>query len=239
MKLKLVVLAGVFGLLSGSSFGTSIPNRGTSSYGTQINIDTGIGASGTGFQEEVVCNPQNSDPGFVSGACSGGAAVGYDLLLAITSDALDGDSFAVTLPSFLASSTDGVGGGFSFGVLECSLNSDGSVAGNSPIMVGGTTFCTATQFFNSTSSSLVDTPLAGIAATCETDLQGLANGTDSITIPGACITKGMTFYFDETSPNTTVAPEPETLMLLGMGLLALMVVSKRRLYTTRRHLQLK
>src|ERR1700674_4448269 len=159
MKIKLLLVVGAFAVLSLSTLGDAIPRRGSSSYGTQSKIDTGIGLQGTGFQEEVVCDPQNSDPA-VPGVCGG-----YDLLLAVTSDALDGNSFTITLPSFLASSTNGVGGGFSFGVLECSLNGDGSFLGNPPTAVGGTTFCTATQ--SSDGTSLAPTALAAVAATCE------------------------------------------------------------------------
>ncbi len=231
MKIKLLVVVGLCALISKSAFATSAPSRGSSSYGSQSKIDTGIGTSGTGFQEEVVCDPLNSDPGFVSGACSGGSVPGYDMLLAITSGALDGNSFTVTLPSFAASATGGVGGGYSFGVLECDLNSDGSPSGNPPTVVGTTTFCTATQTTNSDGTALVPTALFGTAATCVTDLTGKGNGTDSITIPKECIANGMTFYFDETSPNVTTTPEPGTLTLFGAGLLALAGAVRRRFQT--------
>jgi hypothetical protein len=233
MKLKVLVLVGMSILISESAFATSAPSRGSSSYGSQINIDTGIGASGTGFQEEVVCDPNNSDPGFALGACNNdfGQPAGYDLLLAITSGALDGNSFTVTLPSFTASATGGVGGGYSFGVLECDLNSDGSASGNPPTVVGTTTFCTATQASNSDRTALVPTALFGTAATCVTDLTGKGNGTDSIIIPKDCIASGMTFYFDETNPNVAAAPEPGTLMLFGAGLLVLAGAARRRFQT--------
>jgi hypothetical protein len=233
MKIKLIFFPGAFLMLSAIAFGNSIPSRGTSGYGAQSNIDTGKGFSGNGFQEIVVCNTQNSDPGFVSGACSNGfgGPVGYDLFLAITSDTLDGSPLAITLPSFIASSTDGVGGGFSFGVLVCSLNSDGTVSGNAPITVMGTTFCTATQTFNGT--SLVPTPLAATAAACESDLSGLANGTDSITLPAACTKEGMTFFFDESNLNLTTTPsattpEPGTFVMFGTGFLVLAGGARKR-----------
>jgi hypothetical protein len=230
VKIRYLVLICAIAAASAATYANSVPSRSSSSYGTQSNIDTGIGLTGTGFQEEVVCNPQNSDPGYVGGVCTGGTTSGYDLLLSITSDSIDGTPLTITLPSFLASSTNGVGGGYSFGVLECALNSDGTVDGNAPVTIGSTTFCTATQSFNGT--SLVPTSLAGTASTCETDLSSLANGTDTLTLPGACITNGMTFFFDETSPNTTASPattpEPGTLVILGAGLLALAGAGSKR-----------
>jgi hypothetical protein len=224
-------MIGVLVLLSGSLFANTVPIRGSSHYGSQSNIDTGIGFSGAGFQEEVVCDPLNSSPGFVMGACSNffNAPVGYDLLLAITSDTSVGNPFTITLPSFIASATNGVGGGYSFGVLECDLDPlTGGFVGNAPITLGTTTFCTQTQMWNG--SSLVPTGLSDSAATCQSELGGLANGTDSITISGTCITNGMSFYFDESQPNTIATPEPGTLVLLGTGLLALTTrAAKRRI----------
>jgi len=224
MKLKLLVLLGLSVLVSGSAFGTSHPARSTGSYGQTPGIGPVSTLSGTNFQEVVVCQA-----GFTSDCTSSGP---YDLLLSFTDDTQDGNSFTMNLATFTGATTTADDGGemsvldsYTFGVLSCGLQS--------AVVNNGTTFCT----------DLTNTALNTDATNCENGLASEFNsggtfvGTVPVTIPGACVAKGLTLYFDETNadvsaPNfggSTPTPEPGTFVLLGVGMFAVAGCARRRL----------
>jgi len=71
-------------------------------------------------------------------------------------------------------------------------------------------------------------------STC--NLAGVMNVGGSITLPGLCDVKGNTFYFDLASTSgisvsygTSTALEPSSLTLLGLALIPVAVLSRRRL----------
>lgn len=136
----------------------------------------------------------------------------FDLLLQIspTSSSL-GQQIQITInlasPPFLTSSTSTD----SFGILNCD---SGGTAGN----LG--TVCTPT---GNPSCDLSTATVSG----------------NTITLPGACVAANETFFFDESTPlgafaaasavTTTAAPEPSPLALLGVSLIPLALLSRRRL----------
>lgn len=81
------------------------------------------------------------------------------------------------------------------------------------------------------------TPTSNTAVTgCNSALATLGTITGQVNIPSACLGAGMTFFFDETAnnsvsasytPGVVAAPEPNSFLLLGVGLASLFLFSKR------------
>jgi hypothetical protein len=181
------------------------PARGTSirtgsSYG-QIAATSSTAAAGIGTEYLVPLTPISPDD--------------FDLLLQIspTSSFLNNPiqiTIGLTSPPFFTSSTSTD----SFGILNC--NNDGSGTAGSNL-------------------GMVCTPTGN--STC--DLSGATVNGNTITLPGACVTANETFFFDESTPGgafasvTTVAatttPEPSSLALIGISLVTLALLSRRRL----------
>jgi hypothetical protein len=144
---------------------------------------------------------------------------GDDLVLQISPTSSDlGDPISVTLDlsstSFDTNTADYSGASTSdgtFGIITC--DSGGTYAGGNL-----NSLCTPT-----TNSAC--------------DLSGITDGggVGTITLPGTCDVANETFYFDLESDSgisvtaVTGTPEPGSLALLGIGLIALAVLSMRRL----------
>jgi hypothetical protein len=134
----------------------------------------------------------------------------FDVVLRISSSSpFLGDPIEVTLD---LSTMPFVMGTSTFGLIDCTTS------------VGNLTTPCGTSTSNGTGCNL-----SGV-----TDIGG------TITLPGACDVAGMVFYFDEAStmgvfaasvtPVTApTAPEPTSLVLLGISLIPLAFLSKRRL----------
>jgi len=224
-------------VLVASPASASIPVRGTGSYGilSQHSPATPapiIGGTGSSLLTDALyqcqydgtpCNIDltNSDPNLdpllsTSTLCShlggaedsggnpltGGAGC-YSLLLTINPSVTftPGSTLSITIPGFI-DPTD------QFGLVTCPSGPTQGFAG----------FCTS-----------------AVPAGCDTATSSVSGGT--VNIPTACLAGGVTFYFDETANNSvtsafvagpvTSAPEPNSLMLLGIGLASLALFSKR------------
>jgi hypothetical protein len=206
MKLKLLLLVGLFVMVSASAFGNSKPARSTGSYGVPGNIElTDTLSNGSGFEEVVVCQPPNTE------GCSSGP---YDLLLAFTGPESNAP-FTLNLPGFTEQDTtiisqDGTDNSLNFGILFCG----GQAAVSDPNT--NVSFC----------SALVN----GLPTTAETACENALSATQfNGEVPANCAQNGITLYFDETNPNTLPTPESATLVLLGPGLAALLALARRRL----------
>jgi hypothetical protein len=204
MKVKIAM-----GLLLGAALMLASPARATrtdSGYGLFSSTET---VSGIGEEWLVPFPNLTPQPG--------------DVLLQISSTSSDlGDPINVTLDLSSVSFVT-IANGFTvdtpnFGMIDCA--GVGSLSNLHPIC----------------GSSTND-------GSC--DLSGAKVVGDTITLPGTCIVGGATFYFDEAdgddangnfvgtfadvSPATSaVMPEPGSLALLGMGLLPVVFLAKRR-----------
>jgi hypothetical protein len=219
VKFTLALLLGTFVIFTSSARATAITRSG-SGYGEVANIlsngFTSIPGVTGGVEEWFACNPDTSDN--PATGCIGGT---FDLVLQITDTTYVGDSLQITLPDLTASEDAGT---TSFGLLQCGTSFPD--AGLNPILCGA--------------SGALLTPAP--SSDCVTDFPSAPVG-NTITLPGSCVAVGATFYFDEASSDTpdatasavgvtpgaiTTAPEPSSLVLLGIGLIPVALLSRRR-----------
>lgn len=227
-------------VLFASPANATTPVRGTGSYGilSQHSPTTAvpiIGGNGSSFLTDALYQCQydgtpcpvdltNPDPNLNatlsgSGSCLGtssavdsggnplsGAAPCFDLLVTINPGTTftPGSTLSITIPGFSDPNDQ-------FGLLAC----------DSASLQGFTGFCTS-----------------AVPAGCAAAIAAQSPGSGAtVNIPTACLAAGATFYFDETSNNSvtsafvggpvTSAPEPNSFLLLGIGLASLAVFSKR------------
>jgi hypothetical protein len=202
-----------FALLFGIAVLSVVSARATrigSSYGT-----------GSGFvvTDDITTSPNWATAVVCSTSTSCSPGTDYDLLVAITSPALDNASFSVTVPTLLttAPSLFSNNGPNPFGVFECT----GGGFSNGIVTDGAVTFCTSATEASSLGS-----------------LQCATSSGSTVTVSGACVQDGATFYFDESSPGsptpnfsgtgTTPVPEPSTFALMLTGLLTVGIFLTRR-----------
>jgi hypothetical protein len=219
MKVKFTpaLLLGTLVIFTSSARATSITRSG-SGYGEVANIlsngFTSIPGVTDGVEEWFACNPDTSDN--PATGCIGGT---FDLVLQITDTTYVGDSLQITLPDLTASEDAGT---TSFGLLQCGTSFPD--AGLNPILCGA--------------SGALLTPAPSSDCVSEFPTAPVGN---TIKLPGACVAVGATFYFDETSSDTpdatasavgvtplTTTPEPSSLALLGIGLISVALLSRRR-----------
>lgn len=190
----------------GSSYG--MLNSGSSSNPESI---------GTEF---LICFPNTGSS--LSTSCGDAMDAKDDLLLQITS--VVKGSVQISIPD-LAGSTFDTGTAL-FGLVTCDLGTSSSQLGS---------VCTPTP----TSGAL--TPAEMACATALGSAPMSMNGSiTTITLPASCTSLShVTFYFDQNlvTPNEfatlsgpgTATPEPSSLTLLGISLISLAFLSKRRL----------
>jgi hypothetical protein len=136
-----------------------------------------------------------------------GAAPCYDLFITINSGTTfnPGSTLSISLADFADS-------GDQFGLFTCGSGLQG---------------------FDGVCTPTTNTAVSG----CQAALAALGSLVGStVNIPPACLAAGISFYFDETAnnlvsasyvPGTVAAPEPNSFVLLGVGLASLLLLSKR------------
>ena len=151
-----------------------------------------------------------------------GGSDNYDLIVQITGNNYVGDALQIAPPELDSSSL--MSSSPAFGLLQC--DESNPTDGLDPLLCG---------------SPSTPTPSADCVSAFPTSA---VSGT--ITLPSSCVALGATFYFDETATSTdnleaitaedvsitpvppTSAPESSSLSLLGIGLVSLALLSRRR-----------
>jgi PEP-CTERM motif len=227
MKLILAALMGAMLLLLCATSTHANVIRTSSNYGTLSGAtDTAVqGSPADPSAQVVVCigdktncgtngesGPTQTDPTLRA------TISGYDLLVAIQSDAssfsLDLGADAVTAPLVSSEGSYGVWGCNGSG-LDNNWNTDS-------LHSTGVQFCSDS---------------AAMATTNCNNALSAGPSDASISIPTACLVPGIVLYFDEKNPDehtitlgtsTTAVPEPNSLGLLGAGILGLLSLQRRR-----------
>lgn len=214
--------------------------RGTGSYGQLTSPNVGVASSITGNANSFLsdadydcqyggtnCPIDGLEDPNTSSLCSGtssitdrtGASPCNDLIITISPGMTfnPGSSLSITIPGF-SDPTD------QFGLFTCPTDPGSD------------------QFFNGFCVSVPDptdpTSFPPNAAACNAALQSQTPSSGGqVDIPAACLFGGASFYFDETTdnkfvsatyiPGTVPAPEPNSFMLLGVGLGSLVFLTKR------------
>ncbi len=220
MKTKCTLAFVLAMLVSFTSTARATSVRTGSSYGQLLGSPTQSVSIGT---EYLICYPETGAS--VSGGCNNGGTVSGedDLLLQITSTV--SGTVEISIPD-LATSSFSTGTPL-FGLVTCDQ-------GNSSGQLGSV--CTPTMAGTSPGTfvpTVADNACASDLSTAATSVSG---STTTITLPTSCT--GLTYatlYFDQTYPGfasvsaTATAPEPSSFAMLGIGLIPLMFLSRRRL----------
>lgn len=214
VKFTLALLLGALVILTSPARAGIV--RSGSGYG--FDVISGDFTPITGVTESYACVGQtNVTP---AGGCGGDN--NYDLIVQITGSTYVGDALQIAPPEL--DSTSLSSSSPAFGLLQCDESNPAD--GLDPLLCG---------------TPSTPTPSADCVSGFPTSA---SSGT--ITLPGSCVVLGATFYFDETASSTdnlesitakgvsitpvppTNAPESSSLSLLGIGLVSLALLSRRR-----------
>jgi hypothetical protein len=210
VKFTLALLLGALVIFISPAHATAITRSG-SGYGMLSGATSEPVSIGS---EYLICTP---DTGSSLPTCDGTDE--DDLLLQITSPASGPVQFSI--PDL--ATTSFIAGTSPFGLVTCDKGTFSSQLGS---------VCTPT-------TPVTFTPTAADNA-CASDLNAaatsLSGSMTTITLPASCTElTDATIYFDQTSPEygtfpgtPTSAPEPGSLMMLGIGFIPLALFSRRR-----------